>query len=466
MFQRFVLFAMLFILQTLTTASEGPKYIFLMIGDGMGGAQRQAADFYYRSCQVRNGVAPQDVKPLEMNALPVTGLTSTFSNNAIITDSAAAATAMATGFKTRKGVLAMDETKTKKLKTLAEIAKEHKQKVGIVSNVWINHATPAAFYSHRPSRGMYYEIAVDLANSNMDYYGGGFAHDIDKEKRGDKPDPVELARKNGFTIAVGAEALKQLKPGVGKVWAYDKDMDALDYNIDQRPDRLCLNDFVKKGIELLYENNPNGFFMMIEGGKIDWVCHANDVATAIKDTVDFNEVVKTVLEFYYCHPDDTLVVVTGDHECGGMKLSAKCMKSEEFADILDEQRGSDIQFREITNGCHQQHMDFAMASIPIMKFFGFDKLTDKEMEKIEKAYQDDGFIGGSFTYGNNRVLTIACTHVLAERAGVTWTSYSHTGVPVMTTAIGCGQNLFGGIYDNTDLSCKILTLLEAASNSK
>ena len=450
---------------TLAFAADSPKYIFLMIGDGMASAQRQAADFYYRSCQINNGIAPDDTKPLEMNALPVTGLTSTFATNAIITDSAAAATAIATGHKTKNGVLSMDPSKSKDLKTIAEIAKERGRKVGIISNVWINHATPAAFYSHRPSRDMYYEIAVDLANSNFDFYGGGFAHDIEKERIKDKPDPVELARKNNFTIAIGKKQLQNLQPNTGKIWAYDIDMDALDYTIDQRPDRLCLNDFVKKGIQLLYEDNPNGFFIMIEAGKIDWVCHANDAATAIKDTMEFNEVVKTVLNFYNDHANDTLVVVTGDHECGGLRLTANCMKSGQLAKTIDKQTGSDFQFRDITNLCHSENMDFDAAQQPIKDFFGFDELTDKQKEKIKKTYDNDSYIGGKFDYGNKRAITIACTHIVAEKAGIDWTSYSHTGVPVMTTAIGQGQELFGGIYDNTDLSKKLLSLLTAPSKS-
>lgn len=458
---------LLFISQllTLASASESPKYIFLMIGDGMAAPQRQAADYYYRSSQVRAGIKPDQTKPLEINSLPVTGLTSTFAINAIVTDSAAAATALATGRKTKNGIISMDRTRTKSLKTIAEVAKDTGKKVGIISNVWINHATPAAFYSHRPNRNMYYEIAIDLANSNFDFFGGGFAHDIEKEKIKDKTDPVELARKNGFTVAVGKEQVNNLKPGTDQVWAYDIDMDALDYTIDQRPDRLCLNDFVKKGIELLYEDNPNGFFIMIEGGKIDWVCHSNDAAAAIKDTIDFNETIKTALDFYKNHPDDTLIVVTGDHECGGLKLSANCMRTDRFADIIDNQAGSDVQFREIINECHDKNMTFEQAQKAIEKFFGLYNLTDSEKQKIKESYENDRMISGPFAYGNKRAVTIACSQVLAKRAGIEWTSYSHTGVPVMTTAIGPGQELFGGIYDNTDLSNKIRTLLASTPQS-
>jgi alkaline phosphatase len=466
MFER-ILVILFIVIQSFSLAfgAESPKYIFLMIGDGMGSAQRQAADFYYRSCQIRDGSEPQAAKPLEMNGLPVTGLTSSFSVDAVVTDSAAAATSLATGEKTRNGVLSLDQTRRKKLTTLAEIAKQQGRKVGIISNVWINHATPAAFYSHKPSREMYYEIAVDLAGSDMDYFAGGFAHDIEKKKLRNRPDPVKLAVDNGFTIAVGSEQLNALKPGVDKVWAYDVDMDVLDYEIDRRDGRLCLNDFVKKGIELLYEDNPKGFFMMIEGGKIDWACHANDAATAIKDVVDFNESVKTVLEFYKNHPGETLIVITGDHECGGMKLSSGCMKYDILADTIESQTGSDVQFVQLTNKCHDENMDFAASQKLIMDFFNWESLNGNEIRRIKNAYDNDGYVNdGDFDYGNKHKTMIACTHVLSERAGITWTGYSHTGVPVMTTAIGCGQDLFSGIYDNTDLSNKIRTLMQADLN--
>lgn len=437
------------------------KYVFLMIGDGMGATQRQAAEFYYRSCQIRGGVACEDVRSLKINSLPVTGITSTFSSNALVTDSAAAATALATGYKTRNGVISMDSSKTQNLKTLAEIAKEQGKKVGIISNVWINHATPAAFYSHRASRGMYYEIAVDLANSDMDYYGGGFAHNIGEDKRGDRPDPVGIAKENGFTVTSNAEELVELKPGAGKVWAYDETQHVLDYEIDRKENQLCLNDFVQKGIELLYTNNANGFFMMIEGGKIDWVCHANDAATAIKDTIAFDKVFEIVMDFYNEHKDETLIVITGDHECGGMKLSANCMRSEEFAKIIDGQKGSDDQFKKIVIDCKEQKMDFEAAKECMMKFFDLENLTEKESSDIKNAYIKGGDKKGDYTYGNNKAITIAWTKVLDERAGVNWTGYSHTGVAVLTTAIGNGQELFGGIYDNTDLSKKILKLMQS-----
>lgn len=150
------------------------KYIFLFIGDGMGLPQRNAAEIYLVSTEkiaTAPGLATET--KLVMNTFPAQGMSTTYAADRLITGSAAAATALATGYKTNIGVINLDPTKTKKFKTIAEMAKESGMKIGIISSVSIDHATPAGFYAHQPSRGNYYEIAVEMAKSDFDYFAGG-----------------------------------------------------------------------------------------------------------------------------------------------------------------------------------------------------------------------------------------------------------------------------------------------------
>ena len=171
---------------------KSPKYVFLFIGDGMAMPQVNSAEIYAKA------IASRDIaiKKLRFSQFPVVGMTTTYEAGSFITDSASAGTAMATGNKTLSGVINMDPGKTRKFTTIAEMAKNAGYKVGIVSSVSLDHATPASFYAKVPSRGDMYDIAVQLTQSRFDYFGGGgFAQPKGKNK--DQTDVVDLARKAG-----------------------------------------------------------------------------------------------------------------------------------------------------------------------------------------------------------------------------------------------------------------------------
>jgi alkaline phosphatase len=254
--------------QPVVDISDPPKYVFVFIGDGMGMPQINAAERYLAALEGEK------------------------------TGSAAAATAISTGQKTAIGVIAMDPSKTTSYKTVAEMAKERGMKVGIISSVSIDHATPAAFYAHQPSRSMYYEISIDLANSGFDYFGGGgLKRPTGKNK--DKPSSIEMAERNGYTVVSNRSDFMALRPGVGKVLAYNAILDgskALPYELDRDYNDISLAEYTAKAIELL--DNRKGFFIMVEGGNIDWACHANDATASILDTFAFDEAVQEAVDFY------------------------------------------------------------------------------------------------------------------------------------------------------------------------
>jgi alkaline phosphatase len=453
-------------LSVVVQANEPPKYVFFFIGDGMGTAQRMAAEAYLKS-QGKDG--------LLMNTFPAYGMTTTFQNDRFITDSAAAGTALATGVKTNGGYISVDPNFTP-VETVAEMAKKKGMKVGIVSSVTINHATPAVFYSHQKSRNMYYEIGLELANSGFDYFGGGGLVDPDG-KRSDNPqgNVMEIAKANGYTIVTDKDAFMALAPGSGKVWAYGVEGDALPYVIDTTAEDITLTEFTQKGVELL--DGPDGFFMMVEGGKIDWTCHANDARTAIMDTLEFDKAIKVAYDFYQAHPEETLIVVTGDHETGGLTLGFAGTQYDSHFDVMNPQNISyDVfsgkifkEFKESIEG----KADFDKV-LPLLKeYFGLEiagegnlVLKDFEIQALREAFiqslsgvKVNAGTADYLLYGGYDPFTVQITHILNQKAGIGWTSYSHTGVPVPTSAIGVGAEAFNGFYDNTDIAKKLMAIM-------
>ncbi|BCS88294.1 alkaline phosphatase [Pseudodesulfovibrio sediminis] len=440
--------------------AKGAKYVFFFIGDGMGLPQRAASSAYLG-------------KKLAIDAMPAQGLTTTFAANRFITGSAASATALASGVKTNINYIGMDPN-FKPVKTVAEMAKEHGMKVGIVSSVSLDHATPAAFYAHVKTRNMYHEIDHALAASGFDFFAGGGLKDPSGKKSEDPMgDALEKAKANGYKIIDNKDAFMALKPGDGKVLAWNawlQDGKALPYVMDMSSKDITLPEFTAKAIEML--DNDKGFFLMVEGGKIDWACHANDAAAAIKNTLAFDDAVKEALAFYEKHPKETLIVVTGDHECGGLTLGFAGTKYGSNYDILNTQNVSFQKFTDETLvDFKKKGGDFA-AMKPIitaafgLKFDGDAKkdpmvLADYQAADIKTAFErsmsGDKVKGSEYLlYGSYDPLSVTLTHVLNQKAGLGWTSYKHTGVPVSTSAIGVSALTFNGSYDNKDVATKIM----------
>lgn len=297
--------------------TAGPKYIFLFIGDGMGENHVAAARLYAATPEA----AGRGVSPMRFPAFPVRGEITTENIYRGVTDSAAAATALASGRKTANGVLNMNPQATERYAIITDLAKARGLRVGIVTSVSLDHATPAGFYAFASARADYYSIAVQLAARGFDYFGGG-GFLSPRGAKGGRPDVLALAAADGFTVARTRQEFEALAPGIGRAIAVGERLDAdkaLPYAADRAPGDLALADFVAKGIELL--EGGNGFFMMAEGGKIDWASHANDVFRALPEVVDLDEAVAVAVAFQAARPDETLIVVTSDHETGGLAIA-------------------------------------------------------------------------------------------------------------------------------------------------
>ncbi|MEN6357832.1 MAG: alkaline phosphatase [Armatimonadota bacterium] len=286
-------------------AADAPKNIVFLIGDGMGIGVITAA-----RC-----AGPGQNGQLAMDSMPVVGLVKTYSANALVTDSAAAATAYATGVKTNNGELSVDPS-GKKLRTILEAAHDMGKSTGVVSTKFITDATPAAFVSHVTSRADRTDIAVQMISSGADVIMGGgrkdFALKTDtSDGRTDGRDVMAEAAKIGFTVITTRDEMPDVhSEKVLGLFVQDV-MTAFSPEPTLREMTTCAIDCL--------DNNKKGFFLMSEGGTIDSFEHASNAGDAVKQTLEFDNTVRMALDYAREHKD-TLVVVTADHDTGGMAV--------------------------------------------------------------------------------------------------------------------------------------------------
>ena len=458
-----------------------PKYIFNFIGDGMSYVQVNSAQIY-KGVTEKGGI---NLGKLAVSQFPVCGSATTQDSTSFAPDSASTATAISSGVKTHSGVIGYNADKQTKPESITEKLKKEGYKIGIVSSVSIDHATPAAFYAHAVSRKDMYDIALQLADSNFDYFAGGSLVQPNG-KNGDQKSAFEIIKEKGYNIVDTKEEILSLNSESGKVYAINpelQDSQAMSYDLDASKDSIRLKDFVEKGIDVL--DNEDGFFMMVEGGKIDWAGHANDARSNIQDVIALDEAIGVAVDFAKKHPEETLIIVTGDHETGGMTIGYSTTGYNTAFNLLANQDMSYVAFDELLaeykKGTTADKAKIEDVLPLIKKHFGLVSpsnaasakdsalvLTEYEYNKLEDAFaqtmkassertnnQETGIL-----YGGYEPLTVTLTHILNNKAGIGWTSYAHTGVPVPVYAMGEGAELFSGAYDNTDIFNKLVALCE------
>ncbi|MFA9466704.1 MAG: alkaline phosphatase [Velocimicrobium sp.] len=469
--------------------STAPKYIFLFIGDGMSYPQIQAtADYYGKDASgdvetVKQSTNKSDSpysSSLSFMNFPIVGSAQTYDATSFAPDSASTATSIFTGKKTHSGTINMDITKTKKYTTIAEQLKAQKGfKIGVVTTVNLNHATPAATYAHQPSRKNNYEIGEELVASGFEYFAGGALMEP-TGKGNDQTSIYDLAASAGYKVVTTQSGAKALSKKTAKTIVIAEtlaDSDSMSYSNDRAFSEWALKDYVKKGIEVL--TNNTGFFMMVEGGKIDWACHANDAGSTISDTKAFSDAVNEAIKFYKKHPKETLILVTGDHETGGLTIGFAGTNYNTYLDNLDNQQISYAKYNsDYVSKYKENKTSFSAVLTDIQSLFGLVSeknktsatnsnlvLTEFEYKKLKTAYDKTMSQDSSerdqeeyLLYGNYEPLTVTITHILNNKSGISFTSYSHTGLPVPVYAKGLGQSNFSGYYDNTDIYKKLAAL--------
>ena len=444
-----------------TVWAQQAKYVFYFIGDGMGVNQVNGTEMYLAEQEGRIGV-----KPLLFTTFPAGTMATTFSATNSVTDSSAAGTALATGEKTYNGAVSMDDDKNV-LSTVAERAKKAGRKVGIATSVSVDHATPAAFYAHQPNRSRYYEIALDLPKAGFDFYAGsGFLKPTTTADKKEAPNVFPIIEEAGYTIARGLDEYKEKAADAKKMILIQKEgaePSCLPYAIDHEEGDLTLPEITESAVSFLSKGNKKGFFLMVEGGKIDWACHSNDPVTVFEEVIDLDNAVRVAYEFYKKHPKETLIVVTADHETGGMGLGIGKYELH-LKSLLNQKQSQDLLSKAITD---LRKDKAGKASWNEIK----DLLTEKmgfwkelpltwEQEKMLRDEYEQSFVKNKVVfeeslYARTEPLAAAARKVMSQIAMVGWTSSSHTAGYVPVFAIGAGADLFTGKRDNTEIPKRI-----------
>lgn len=470
--KRYLLFIVL-VLGSLTALAKPAKYVFYFIGDGMGVNHVNLTETYLAAIEGRIGF-----KPLLFSSFPYSAYINTYSATNGVTDSAASGTALASGHKTYNRSIGLATDTLTEISSIADRAKRAGFAVGVATSVSIDHATPAAFYAHVPDRDMYYEIGTQLGAYGYDFMAGSdFLKPRSKKVLQPSPDlsaetprqPLlyDLVAEQGYTIARGFDDYKS-KANAQKLLLLQTESASaarrvgIPFAIDRREgdNALKLTDITKAGIEFLSHRaaKQKGFFLMVEGGQIDWTGHNNDAAALVNEIKDFDDAIRQAYEFYLKHPDETLIVVTADHETGGLALGTGAYKL----------RSDYLQYQRLSVEAYSEHLKALMADgklktwdnlkADLMEHFGFWRevpLSEHQTVKLHAAFADvlrGSEVKTETLYANlGQIANTACA-VMAECAQIHWGTGGHTNGYVPVYAIGAGAEQFHGRMDNIEIA--------------
>lgn len=449
-----LLFALVFIGRAST-----PKYIFYFIGDGMGVGAVSLTQSYGRMVLGNNSL-------LTMMKFPIASLAFTQSASSPVTDSAAAGTALATGHKTKNGMVGMNAD-TVAVTSIATQLQAKGYGVGLITTVSPDDATPASFYAHQPYRGVYYEIGCDCANSGFEFIAGAGLRGL-KNSNGESTDLLEVLKQNKVAVVHGIDSLKMTKSrrvvllGDNPVHANE-----MGYVVDSIKGQMSLRDMTQAGIKHLKKHSPNKFFMMVEGGSIDHAGHANDPSALVMETIGFDNALKLAYEFYLEHPEETLIVVTADHETGGLSLANRRLHYNIEPKYLQYPKMSKEGFSELCKSMMHSRMVYTwddMKRVLIERIGLYDSIpvTDKEDSVLREMFQamleNRAAADEKSLYSSFNAFAVEVFKLISEVCGIGWSTGNHSGAPVPVFAVGCGAERFSAIQDNTDIPKKILSI--------
>lgn len=444
--------------------AQQAKYVFYFIGDGMGVNQVQGTELFQG--EMKGEIA---IEPLCFTQFPVSTVATTFSATNGVTDSAAAGTALATGNKTKNGAIGVLKDLETPVNSVAVWAKNSGRKVGVATSVSIDHATPAAFYAHEAGRGSYYNIGADLYAAGFDFYSGSDFMEPDNKEDKSAKNLYKMADEYGYSIARGYNDYTKKSAKADKMILFQseeassKDRSAIPYAIDRTEKDLTLEEITRSAIDFLSKDLSKGFFLMVEGGKIDWACHSNDAATAFREVQDLDKAIRQAYEFYKQHPDETLIVVTADHETGGIVLGTGEYRLNLKA--LNNQKMSESGFTKVLNALRKKYKNnvpWEAVKTALKENFGFwdeIKLSEKQEERLVNVYENT--LKGQNAkmekseYACDEALAAEAKRIVSEIALIGWTSGGHSAGYVPVFAIGTGAENFSGRLDNTQIPALI-----------
>ena len=437
-------------------ADDAPRYIFYFIGDGMGLSPVMTAQAYNRD------ILKND-KPLQMLQFPVSSWAMTYSANAPITDSAAAGTALSTGTKTKNGMVGMNPD-TVSVTSVARQLKDMGWGVGIVTTVGADDATPSAFYAHVPYRKMFYDIDMAAAASGYEFIAGAGLGGL-KDKDGKPTDVEEVMKQNGVQIIYGPDGIKDIDSRrVLLVGPKDSPSWNVGYTIDSISGALTLPVITQTCLSHLEKQTPDHFFMMVEGGNIDHALHANDGGAAVKEILNFDSALAIAYNFYLAHPDETLIVVTADHDTGGMSHVHSRINLPDQLHVFDYQKVSKEAFSEYCKSLLKNRRVYRWEDMKEyleenLGLFTHIPVSEEQTENLKKMFTETFEMRNSADqktlYASFNAFAVEVFNMVNNAAGTIFTTTGHSGNPVPVFAVGVGSDMFRNVNNNIDIPAKI-----------
>lgn len=447
-----LILSLLLITAVAASAQQAPRYIFYFIGDGMGISPVMAAQAYNRD--VRHSDTP-----LNMLQMPVVSWCMTYSASAPITDSAAAGTALSTGHKTRNNMLGMDAD-TVAVTSIATQFHDRGYGVGIITSVGADDATPGAFYAHVPGRKMFREIDLQAARSGYEFLGGAGLGGLQVSDEQSAEIMAAMAAE-GVQFVYGPDQIADINSRrVALLNTHGQPAWNIGYTIDSIPGVLNLPQMTATCLAHLQSTTPDAFFMMVEGGNIDHALHANDGGTAIKEILNFDQALGIALDFYREHPDETLILVTADHDTGGMSHIHSRTEQHNPLAVIDHQRiskevfsryckalleaGTPITWEQMRAYLTERLGLFDAVAVSPEREARLREMFDRSFNRHDAADQET-------LYANFNAFAVEVYALVNDAAGLGFTTTSHSGNPAPVFAIGVGAERFSALNNNCDL---------------
>lgn len=449
-------------------APKQAKYVFYFISDGTGMNPVLGTEVMLSELKGELGRTP-----IWMTQCPVVGLASTYSHSSDVTDSAASGTALASGVKTYNGALGVyPDGKTPAI-GIAQMAHEKGIVVGIGSTCPVNHATPGAQFAHVMDRNMYYEVARQMGPTGFEFFGGGSINlERGRNTKEIRDSIYNAMRQLGYTICFSLDDYERNGRKADKLLMLQGDVPdpySLPFWIDRQPGQVTIVDQFKAELDLLYrkaQEKNTGFFLFNEtGGKVDFACHSNDAACAFQEILAADSCFRLALDFYEQHPDETLIVLTSDHDTGGMSLGRDGIYETNFKLLQYQTCSIDEANRHMMAAAEKEggitKMSWETARRILTADFGLWKhitLKPEEEQHLKSLFDktQSGDAGDTKTlYSSSKAFMTAALALVQKKALVGWTSGGHTANLVPVYAIGVGCEAFMGHNDNAEIPLKI-----------
>lgn len=444
----------------ISASATQPKYIFYFIGDGMGMGPVIATEMYNRQVLL-------NPEPITMLNFPVVGIAMTYSASSPVTDSAAAGTALSTGVKTNNGMLGMNPD-TVSVTSIARILKDDGYGIGIVTSVAPDDATPGAFYAHVPKRSMYYEIGVQAAECGYEFIAGAGLRG-EKDSKGNSTGLLEVLASNNVDVVRGEDALKEsTSERILLLNSPGTEPHNIGYTIDSLDNVLTLPIITQSCLDHLLKYSPDSFFMMVEGGNIDHALHGNDGGAAIKEILNFNEAIDIAVNFYKQHPLETLIVITADHDTGGMSIGNSFTGYNAFLKNIDYQKVSKEEFNRYCKAILNNEQEYTWEdmkqyltdNLGFWKYLTLNENQDKLLkEKFDATFNLRNSEDQKTLYANFNAFVADVFKVFNDISGIGFIASSHTGNPVPIIALGVGADDFSHLNNNIDIPVTILNIV-------